>query len=237
MRAASSGDRVELARGASRATSWTWRSQLSMSPSASSRERGAHAAAAVVAADDDVLDLQHVDGELDHREAVEVGVHDDVGDVAVHEQLARQQADDLVRGHAAVGAADPQVLAAPAARRASEKNSGSSRADRARPSARLLSNSSSRSATPRRYRRRRDQLVERAPEPARGPAICSAGRWRYALPRLSHRRSAVVGRREIRCRPASALPPKPADESTYRGAYVAVAATLQTRPATGRRRP
>ena len=54
--------------------------------------------------------LQHVDRVLQHRQAVEVGVHDDVGDVAVDEQLAGQQADDLVGRHAAVGAADPQVL-------------------------------------------------------------------------------------------------------------------------------
>ena len=74
-----------------------------------SLERGLHAAAAVVAADDDVLDLEDVDGVLQHREAVEVGVHDDVGDVAVHEELAGQQPDDLVRGDAAVGAADPEV--------------------------------------------------------------------------------------------------------------------------------
>ena len=49
-------------------------------------------------------------GELHHRQAVQVAVHDHVGDVAMDEQFARQQADDLVRRHAAVGAADPQVL-------------------------------------------------------------------------------------------------------------------------------
>ena len=37
-------------------------------------------------------------------------MHDDVGDVAVHEHLARRQPDDLVRRNAAVRAADPQVL-------------------------------------------------------------------------------------------------------------------------------
>ncbi len=72
--------------------------------------RRPHAAAAVMPADDHVLDLQHVDRELQHRQAVEVGVHDHVGDVAVHEQLARIEADDLVRRDAAVGAADPQEL-------------------------------------------------------------------------------------------------------------------------------
>ena len=35
---------------------------------------------------------------------------DDVGDVAVDEDFAGQQANDFVGGYAAVGAADPQVL-------------------------------------------------------------------------------------------------------------------------------
>ena len=73
-------------------------------------ERRRDAAAAVVAADDHVLHGEDVDGVLQHREAVEVGVHDDVGDVAVDEHLARRQADDLVGGDAAVRAADPEVL-------------------------------------------------------------------------------------------------------------------------------
>jgi hypothetical protein len=58
----------------------------------------------------DVLHLQHIHRVLDHRQAVEVGVHHHVGDVAMHEDLARQKADDLVGRHAGVGAADPQVL-------------------------------------------------------------------------------------------------------------------------------
>jgi hypothetical protein len=68
------------------------------------------AAATVMADDHDVFDLEDIDGELDHRQAVEIGVHDDVGDVAVDEQLARQQTDDLVGRHARIRAADPQVL-------------------------------------------------------------------------------------------------------------------------------
>ncbi len=39
-------------------------------------------------------------------------MHDDVGHVAVHEDLAGQQADDLVGRHAAVGTADPEVFGA-----------------------------------------------------------------------------------------------------------------------------
>ena len=129
-RGASSGRRSQKRRVLA-ATSCTWRSQLSTSPSARP-ERGAHAAAAVVSDDDDVLDLEHVDGELHHRQAIEVGMHDDVGDVAVDEHLARRQADDLVGRHAAVGAADPEVFRRllPASR---PKNSGwRMRSDQAR---------------------------------------------------------------------------------------------------------
>src|SRR5262249_7417265 len=44
-----------------------------------------------------------------HREAVQVGMHREVRDVAVHEELAGQQVDDLVRRHAAIRAPDPEV--------------------------------------------------------------------------------------------------------------------------------
>ena len=54
--------------------------------------------------------VQHIHGELDHRQRVQVGVHHEVGDVAVHEELTRQQADEFIGRHAAVGAADPQIL-------------------------------------------------------------------------------------------------------------------------------
>ena len=69
---------------------------------------GTDAAAAVVADDHDVLHFQHINGVLDHRQTVEVGMDNDVGDVAVHEDLARQQADDLVGRDARVGTTDPQ---------------------------------------------------------------------------------------------------------------------------------
>jgi hypothetical protein len=62
-----------------------------------------------MAADDHMFDAQHVDRVLQDRQAVEVGMDDDVGDIAVYEQLARPEADDLVRGDAAVRTADPQV--------------------------------------------------------------------------------------------------------------------------------
>ena len=73
-------------------------------------QRRVNAAAAVVSADDDVLHVQHIDGVLQYREAVEVSVNHDVGHVAVHEELSRQQADDFVGRHATIRAADPQVI-------------------------------------------------------------------------------------------------------------------------------
>ncbi len=73
-------------------------------------QRGQHAATAVMADHHDVLDLEHVDRVLDHRQRVEVGMHDHVGDVAVHEYLARIEAGDLVGRHPAVVTADPEVL-------------------------------------------------------------------------------------------------------------------------------
>jgi hypothetical protein len=70
---------------------------------------GADAAATVVAADDDVADFENIDGELHHGEAIEVGMDDEIGDIAVDEEFPGQKADDLIGGDAAIGAADPEV--------------------------------------------------------------------------------------------------------------------------------
>lgn len=51
-------------------------------------QSGGNTAAAVVATDDDMFDLEDIDGVLKDREAVQVGAHDDVGDVAVGEDLS-----------------------------------------------------------------------------------------------------------------------------------------------------
>jgi hypothetical protein len=83
---------------------------MSTRPTRAPLSAALHAAAAVVADHHDVLDLEHIDRELDHRQAVEVGMHHHVGDIAMDEDLARQQADDLVGRHARIGAADPQVF-------------------------------------------------------------------------------------------------------------------------------
>jgi hypothetical protein len=66
-------------------------------------------AATIVTADDDVTHLQDIHRKLDNRQTVEVGMHDQVGDIPVNEELARKKADDLVCGHAAIRAADPQI--------------------------------------------------------------------------------------------------------------------------------
>src|SRR5438094_496266 len=70
---------------------------------------GAHAAATVMAAYDDVFDLQHIHGELHHRQTIQVRMHHHIGHVAVDEQFAGQQTDDLVGRHAAVRTAYPQI--------------------------------------------------------------------------------------------------------------------------------
>ena len=69
-----------------------------------------HALAAVMADDDDMFDFQHVHGKLQDGQAIEVGMHDHVGNIAVHKHVARRHAQQFVGGHAAVGAADPQVF-------------------------------------------------------------------------------------------------------------------------------
>ena len=80
-----------------------------------------HAAAAVMADHHDVLDLEVVDRELDHRQSVEVGVHHHIGHVAVHKDLARIQSGDLVGRYPAVGTANPQVLGRLLLRQQAEK--------------------------------------------------------------------------------------------------------------------
>jgi len=42
-------------------------------------------------------------------QTIQIRVDDEIGDVAMDEQFFRHQADELIRRHAAVGTADPQV--------------------------------------------------------------------------------------------------------------------------------
>ena len=69
-----------------------------------------HAATSEMAADDDVAHLQRLHRILHRRQTIEVGMADDIGDVAVHEHFTRWQTDDLVGGDPAVRAANPEIL-------------------------------------------------------------------------------------------------------------------------------
>ena len=60
------------------------------------------AGASVVTDDQDVLHSQHIYGVLEYRQTVQVGMDDDVGDVAVDEDGARPAAGDDVLGNARV---------------------------------------------------------------------------------------------------------------------------------------
>jgi hypothetical protein len=73
-------------------------------------QSGQDTATAVVTADNDMLDPQYLDRVLEDRQAVQVGVNDQVRHVPMNEQLPWKAADDLVGRHSAVGAADPQVF-------------------------------------------------------------------------------------------------------------------------------
>ena len=73
-------------------------------------QRRLHAAATVMSADNHVLDLEDFDRELHDRQTIQVVVDDEIGDVAVDEQFARRQPNDLIRGHAAVRATNPQIF-------------------------------------------------------------------------------------------------------------------------------
>jgi hypothetical protein len=72
-------------------------------------ERLLNAAAAIVAADDDMFDFEMIDRELQHRQDVHVASVDHVGDVAMDKDLARFQAEHVISGHTAVRAPEPEI--------------------------------------------------------------------------------------------------------------------------------
>ena len=63
-----------------------------------------------MAADHNVLDLDVLDRELDDAQQAQVGGVDDVGDVAVGEDIAGLEAEDGGLGFARIGAAEPEDL-------------------------------------------------------------------------------------------------------------------------------
>ena len=84
-------------------------SQRLMSPKSWCERAASNPAAAVVAADDDVLYPQALHRVADHGEHVEVGVDHLVPDVAVHEEVAGLRARHRLGRHPAVRTADPDV--------------------------------------------------------------------------------------------------------------------------------
>src|SRR5256885_12247036 len=72
-------------------------------PNAIAAQRSIHTAAAVVPADDDVFYFQHINRELHHGETVQVGMDDDIRDVAMNKHFTRHQVYDLVCRHATIG--------------------------------------------------------------------------------------------------------------------------------------
>ena len=79
------------------------------------------AATAIVANHQDMFDLQYFDGELQYRQTVKIRVDNHVGHVPVNKKLPRQKIDDLVGGHAAVCATNPQVFRCLLIRQAGKK--------------------------------------------------------------------------------------------------------------------
>jgi hypothetical protein len=61
---------------------------------------GLNTTAAIMTDDHDVLYFEYIDGELDDREAIKIRVHHHVRQIAMHEDFARQQADDLISRNA-----------------------------------------------------------------------------------------------------------------------------------------
>ncbi len=67
-------------------------------------------AASVVATNDYVLDQKYFDGVLEHRKAVNVCVDNQIGYIAMHEELARQQTYYFVCRDTAIGTTDPKIF-------------------------------------------------------------------------------------------------------------------------------
>src|SRR5688572_25283842 len=63
-----------------------------------------------MAADNDVTDLEYVDGELHHRETIEVAVRHHVRKIAMHEDFAGRETGDLVSRDSGIRAADPEIF-------------------------------------------------------------------------------------------------------------------------------
>lgn len=72
--------------------------------------RSANTTASIMPTDDYVPDFKYLNGILQNGQEIDVPRWSKVGDIPMHEQLARIQADNLVGWHAAIRAPDPEML-------------------------------------------------------------------------------------------------------------------------------
>ena len=73
-------------------------------------ERGMHTAAAVVTADYDVTHAQNIYGKLDHGQAIQIGMHHHIADIAVNKNFTRWKINNLIRRNATIRATNPEIL-------------------------------------------------------------------------------------------------------------------------------
>ena len=59
-------------------------------------------ATTIVAADDNMFDLENLNSKLNDRKTIQVGVHHDIGDISMNKHLTRRQIDNLVCRNPAV---------------------------------------------------------------------------------------------------------------------------------------
>ncbi len=71
-------------------------------------KRGFHAAAVVMSANDNMFNLKNINGKLNYRKTIHIGMNNKIGDVSVNEHFARQKSDAVGRRDAAVGTANPE---------------------------------------------------------------------------------------------------------------------------------
>jgi hypothetical protein len=87
-----------------------WMQPMVNETTTSAVDGGADAAAAIMSNHHNMLHFEYVDGKLKNRQIVGILRRSEIGHIAVYEQLAGIEADDRIRRHAAIGAADPQIM-------------------------------------------------------------------------------------------------------------------------------
>jgi hypothetical protein len=75
----------------------------------SSVNGGADPAAAIMSNHHDMLHFEYVDRKLEHRQIVGILRRSEIGHIPVYEQLAGVEANNRIRRHSAIGAADPEI--------------------------------------------------------------------------------------------------------------------------------